>query len=118
MTAASFGHALDQITRVPGVRGAMLVSGDDGLVVAEHLMEGIRGPAVAALAASLATRLRRAMEAAGAGTGQFWQLLCEGGGLLVVPGPSGGLLIVAITAPDVNVGLVRLELLRAAEAVA
>ncbi len=119
MTAARFGHALDQITRVPGVRGAMLVSGDDGLVVAEHLMEGIRGPAVAALAASLATRLRRAMEAAGAGTGQFWQLLCEGGGLLVVPGASGGgILIVAITAPDVNAGLVRLELLRAAETVA
>jgi len=119
MTAASFGQALDQITRVPGVRGAMLVSGDDGLVVAEHLMEGIRGPAVAALAASLATRLRRAMEAAGAGTGQFWQLLCEGGGLLVVPGASGGgILIVAITAPDVNAGLVRLELLRAAETVA
>src|SRR5438094_7250399 len=118
MTAASFAQALDQITRVPGVRGAMLVAGDDGLVVAEHLMEGIRGPAVAALAASLATRLRRAMEAAGAGTGQFWQLLCEGGGLLVVPGASGGLLIVAITAPDVNAGLVRLELLRAAEAVA
>jgi len=117
MTAASFGHALDQITRVPGVRGAMLVSAEDGLVVAEHLMEGIRGPAVAALAGSLATRLRRAMEAAGAGTGQFWQLLCEGGGLLVVPGASG-ILIVAITAPDVNAGLVRLELLRAAETVA
>src|SRR5256885_1601186 len=49
MTAASFGHALGQITRVAGVRGAMLVSADDGLVVAEHLMEGIRGPAVAAL---------------------------------------------------------------------
>jgi len=62
---------------------------------------------------------RRAMEAAGAGTGQFWQLLCEGGGLLVVPGASGGgILIVAITAPDVNAGLVRLELLRAAETVA
>ena len=119
MTAASFEQALDQVTRVPGVRGAMLVTGDDGLVVAEHLMEGIRGPAVAALAASLASRLRRAMEAAGAGTGQFWQLLCEGGGLLVVPGASGGgILIVAITAPDVNAGLVRLELLRAAETVA
>ena len=116
MTAASFAQALDQITRVPGVRGAMFVAGDDGLVVAEHLMEGIRGPAVAALAASLATRLRRAMQAAGTGAGHFWQLLCERGGLLVVPGASG-ILVVAITAPDVNAGLVRLELLRAAEAV-
>src|SRR2546427_164515 len=117
MAGGSFGRGPARITGGPGGRGAMLVSGDAGLVVAEHLMEGIRGPAVAALAASLATRLRRAMEAAGAGTGQFWQLLCEGGGLLVVPGASG-ILIVAITAPDVNAGLVRLELLRAAETVA
>src|SRR2546427_186552 len=115
MAGGSFGRGPARITGGPGGRGAMLVSGDAGLVVAEHLMEGIRGPAVAALAASLATRLRRAMEAAGAGTGQFWQLLCEGGGLLVVPGASGGgILIVAITAPDVNAGLVRLQLLRGA----
>jgi predicted regulator of Ras-like GTPase activity (Roadblock/LC7/MglB family) len=116
MTAAGYGKALDLVTRVPGVRGAMLVAGDDGLVVAEQLMEGIRGSAVAALAASLATRLRRAMQAAGVGPGPFWQLQCERGGLLVVPGASG-VLVVAITAPDVNAGLVRLELLRAAEGV-
>ena len=36
--------------------------------------------------------------------------------LLVVPTASG-VLLVAVTAPDVNIGLVRLELLRAAEAV-
>ena len=72
--------------------------------------------AVAALAASLASRLRRAMEAAGLGVSLFWHLQCDQGGLLVVPTPSG-VLIVAVAEPDVNVGLVRLELLRAAEAV-
>ena len=46
----------------------------------------------------------------------FWHLQCDKGGLLVVPTPSG-VLIVAVAEPDVNVGLVRLELLRAAEAV-
>src|SRR5205807_10636816 len=101
---------------VHGVRGAMLVAGDDGLVVAEQLMEGIKGPAVAALAASLATRLRRALEAAGVGAGQFWHLQAERGALLVVTAASG-VLVVAVAEPDVNVGLVRLELLRAAEAV-
>ena len=117
MTAApAYGPALDLITRVRGVRGAMLVSGDDGIVVAEQLMEGIKGAAVAALASSLAARLRRAMEAAGLGASLFWQLQCDQGGLLVVPAPSG-ILIVAVAEPDVNVGLVRLELLRAAEAV-
>lgn len=116
MTAA-FKHVLDLITRVRGVRGAMLVSGDDGLVVAEQLMEGIKGTAVAALAASLAGRLRRAMEAAGIGASVFWHLQTERGALLVVPAASG-ILVVAVTEPDVNVGLVRLELLRAAEAAA
>ena len=110
--------ALDMITRVRGVRGAMLVSAEDGLVVAEQLMEGIKGGAVAALAASLAGRLRRAMDAAGTGTSVFWHLQAEQGALLVVPGtePAGNLLVVAVTEPDVNIGLVRLELLRVAEA--
>jgi len=106
--------ALDLITRVRGVRGAMLVSADDGLVVAEQLMEGIKGSAVAALAASLAGRLRRAMEAAGLGASVFWHLQADQGTLLVVPAAS----VVAVAEPDVNIGLVRLELLRAGETVA
>ena len=114
--------ALDLITRVRGVRGAMLVSADDGIIVAEQLMEGIKGSAVAALAASLAGKLRRAMEAAGAGASVFWHLQAEQGALLVVPGGGGGggegILVVAVAEPDVNIGLVRLELLRAAAAVA
>lgn len=111
--------ALDLITRVRGVRGAMLVSAEDGLVIAEQLMEGIKGTAVAALAASLAGRLGRAMETAGTGASVFWHLQGEQGALLVVPGGDaaggGGVLVVAVADPDVNIGLVRLELLRAAE---
>jgi predicted regulator of Ras-like GTPase activity (Roadblock/LC7/MglB family) len=114
---SAFAEALDRVTRVRGVRGAMIVAGDDGLVVAEQLMEGIKGAAVAALAASLASRLRRAMEAAGVGAGVFWHLQAENGALLVVPG-SSGMLLVAVAEPGVNAGLVRLELLRAAETVA
>ncbi len=111
-----FSRALDLVTRVRGVRGAMLVSGEDGIVVAEQLMEGIKGPALAALAASLATRLGRAMEAAGVGGSQFWPLQAEQGALWVVPTASG-ILVVAVAEPDMNVGMVRLELLRAAEVV-
>jgi predicted regulator of Ras-like GTPase activity (Roadblock/LC7/MglB family) len=116
VTATGYARTLDLVTRVRGVRGAMLVSNEDGLVVAEHLMEGIKGPAVAALAASLANRLRRAMGAGGVGASLFWHLQGEQGALLVVPAASG-ILVVAVAEPDVNVGLVRLELLRAAEAV-
>ncbi|HUL04071.1 MAG TPA: roadblock/LC7 domain-containing protein [Gemmatimonadales bacterium] len=116
MTAVAFQRALDLVTRVRGVRGAMLVELGDGVVVAEHLMEGIKGPAVAALAASLANRLGRAMEAAGLGAGVYWHLQASEGALLAVPAASG-ILVVAVTEPEVNVGLVRLELLRAAQAV-
>ena len=114
MNATSFARALDLVTHVRGVRGAMVVARADGLVVAEQLMEGIKGVALAALAASLAGRLQRAMMAAGLGPSQFWHLQCDQGALLVVPAGSG-LLVVAVTEPEVNVGLVRLELLRAAE---
>lgn len=94
MTATKYQQVLDRVTRVRGVRGAMLVAGEDGLIVAESLMEGVRGNAVAALAASLAQRFRQASEASGAGVPDFLHLQGDA---------------------DLNVGLVRLEMLRAAE---
>jgi predicted regulator of Ras-like GTPase activity (Roadblock/LC7/MglB family) len=109
--------ALDRITRVRGVRGAMVVSADDGLVVADALMEGIRGNAVAALAASLAGRLGRAATAAGAGAQRFVHLAAERGALLLLPAAED-LLVVAVTDHQVNVGLARLEMQRAAEDIA
>jgi len=109
-----FRQVLDQITRVRGVRGAMLVAGEDGLIVAESLMEGVRGNAVAALAASLQKRFRQAMEVAAGGMSHFLHLQGEGGTLIIVPAPDG-ILVVTVGTPDMNVGLVRLEMLRAAE---
>lgn len=94
----------------------MLVAGDDGLVVAESLMEGIRGNAVAALAANLAKRFRRASETAACGLPQFLHLQASQGSLLAAPAPSGMLLVVVAEA-DINVGLARLEMLKAGEAV-
>ena len=112
----SFTDALEKLTRIRGVRGAMLVAGDDGLVVAESLMEGVRGNAVAALAASLAQRLRKASEAGGRGIPQFFHLQAQRGTLLAVPAPDG-ILVVAVGDRDVNVGMLRLEMRRVAEGV-
>ena len=110
-------RALDRISRVRGVRGSMFVSADDGLVVAQLLMEGVNGKAVAALAASLARKVGGASGATGAGRVQFAQLAAAGGTLLVsLAAPD--LLVVALAEPRVNVGLCRLEMVRAAEAVA
>lgn len=115
MTSA-FQGALDAVTRVRGVRGAMVVSRDDGLVVADTLMEGVRGNAVAALTASLFQRVAATGATAGAGEARFVQMQADDGILLALAA-SDEVLVVAITDANVNVGLVRLELLRAGEAV-
>src|SRR4051812_28605115 len=67
VTGTRFRRLLDQLTRLRGVRGALLVAGEDGLIVAEAVMEGIKGNAIAALTGSLARRMRRAADAAGVG---------------------------------------------------
>ena len=108
--------ALDGVTRIRGVRGALVVTDDDGMIVADALMEGVRGSAIAALAASLALRFGNAARTTGVGAPQFYQLQAEKGTLVVVPGPSG-VLVVVIGDPELNVGLVRLEMLRVAEVV-
>jgi predicted regulator of Ras-like GTPase activity (Roadblock/LC7/MglB family) len=110
----SLADTLAAVTRIPGVRGALLVSTEDGLVVAESLMEGVDGRAVAALTGSVAARMLGLTGALGAPAPTLLHLQATGGALLAAWGPSG-LLVVAVTAPDVNAGQVRLELLHAAE---
>ena len=108
-------RALDRVSRVRGVRGSMWVAAEDGIPVAQLLMEGVRGKAVAALAASLARKVSGAAAATGAGRVRFVQLEAAGGTLLVAPAAQD-LLIVALADSRVNVGLARLEMIRAAEA--
>ncbi len=108
--------ALDSVTRLHGVRGALVVTSDDGMIVADALMEGVRGNAIAALAASLALRFGDAARKTGVGAPHFLQLQAAEGTLLVVPGPTG-VLVVVVGDRELNVGLARLEMLRVAEVV-
>ena len=106
-------ETLDRVTQVSGIRGAMLVAESDGLVVAEALAEGLDGAAVAALAASLTLRLRRAAQGAGLTVPAVVQLRAETGTLLTVPA-GDDLLLVAVADREANLGLARLELRDAA----
>lgn len=116
MTGIRFRRLLDQVTRVRGVRGALLVAGEDGLVVAEAVMEGVKASAAAALTGSLARRMRRAADAAGVGFPQFVHLQSTNGVICIVPAPDGTL-VVALADAEVNVGMLRLALLKVAEVV-
>jgi predicted regulator of Ras-like GTPase activity (Roadblock/LC7/MglB family) len=107
------GELLDRVTRVPGVRGALLVSRTDGLVVAEQLMDGVDGKAAAALAGSLVGRLTRTAVEAGLQPPTFVQIRADGGSVLAAPG-GDDLLLMAVVSPEANIGLARLEMLDAA----
>lgn len=115
--SANWTGLLDGITRVSGVRGALVVSADDGLVVAESSMGDVDGGAVAALAASLCLRLGRVSGAIGSAAPRLVQLEAERGGLVAAPA-GDGLLLVAVTGAAANVGLLRLALRDAAERMA
>jgi predicted regulator of Ras-like GTPase activity (Roadblock/LC7/MglB family) len=107
-----YAEVIEPITRLRGVSGAMVVSAEDGLIVAESLMEGVPGDAVAALAASLTRRLETAIEATGHEAPSFFHLQASRGALLVVPA-SSELLLVAVADSQVNAGLARIEMLQA-----
>ncbi len=114
---ATYQESLEGLSRLRGITGVMVVSADDGLVVAESIMEGIPGEAVAALAASLMRRMGTALSAAGFALPSFMHLQAAVGALLVVPaGPDT--LLIAIGDQHVNLGLARIEMLQAVEQMA
>lgn len=113
----AYGRVLDQITKIRGVRGALFVAGEDGMVVADAVIEGIKPNAVAALTGNLVRRVRRAADSAGVGVPEFMQLQSAAGTICAVPAAAGALVVVIADA-GVNVGLLRLAMRKAAEVIA
>lgn len=106
-------EVLEGVSRVAGVRCALLVSAEDGLVVAESALDDQPTEAAAAFAARIAERLGTLTRALTAPPMSVLLLQAASGQLFVVDG-SEGLLLVAVTTNDVNIGEVRLALLDAA----
>jgi predicted regulator of Ras-like GTPase activity (Roadblock/LC7/MglB family) len=111
MPPSPFGPMLDAMTRQRGVSAALVVSESDGIVIDSNLQIGQDGDRVAALAASLYRKARLSARAAGMGAVSFMQLEAPAGRLCAVG--AGGLVLVVVAEASVNVGLVRVELLRA-----
>lgn len=116
MLPSPFSATLDALIRQRGVTAALVVSERDGIVVDSNLQIGQNGDRVAALAASLYRKARLAARAAGMGVVSFMQLEAPKGRLCAVG--AGGLVLVVVAESGVNVGLVRVELLRAVDGLA
>jgi predicted regulator of Ras-like GTPase activity (Roadblock/LC7/MglB family) len=112
-----FAEPLEHLTRQRGVLGGLVVSESDGIVVDAVVQPAVRGPVVAALAASLYRRARQSARAAGLGGVRYLELVAEHGRLCMAGahGRVGGgddLVVVLVTDARAGVGLLRVELLR------
>lgn len=114
--SSPFSGILASLIRHRGVNGCMVVGAGDGLIVDSTLQIGMNGAPFAALTASLYRKARRAAQAAGFGDAGFLELDAEQGRVCAVG--RGDLVLVVVAESRVNVGLVRVELLKAAEALA
>lgn len=115
MTTA-YAELLAPLSRQRGVLGCMVVDAADDIIVDSVAHVGVRASAVAALAASLHRKARQSAAAAQLGAVRFLRLEAERGHLFAVG--RGDLVIVILAEPGVNVGLVRVEMLRAVESLA
>ena len=110
-----FGPLLGGLVKQRGVLGSMIVSEADGIIVDSYLQLGVRGTVVAALAASLYRKTRLSSAAAGFGDAGFLQLEAEKGRVCAIG--KGDLVLVTIAESRANVGLIRVEMLRALESI-
>ena len=108
-----FAATVDRLSRIDGVRGAMIVDARAGVPVVADLAEDVAGGAIAALASSLFRRTAKAADTAALGTLRMLQLEAEGGHVVTVG--AGEMLVVAVTEPHAQLGMIRLETTRAAD---
>lgn len=111
MNGSPFTQMLETLTRQRGVMASLVVGESDGMIVDSHLQVGQEGDRVAALAASLFRKTRLAAQAAGLGGATFMQLEAERGRLCACG--QNDLVLVVVAEAAANVGLIRVEMLRA-----
>lgn len=106
-----FQDMLTTLVRLRGVSAALVVDEHEGMIIDSALQFGQDGDRVAALAASLHRKARLSAGAAGLGAVSFMQLEAEQGRVCAAGGDDVVLIVVAARAA--NVGLVRVEMLKA-----
>jgi predicted regulator of Ras-like GTPase activity (Roadblock/LC7/MglB family) len=105
----SLGEAVRRAARLPGARGALLASLEDGLTIASVLPQGVDGDALAALGVSIARRAALACQAAGFGPVNLLLLDAAQGHLVVAV--RGELAMLLLAQPGCSLGLLRKHLM-------
>lgn len=100
---------LEEVTRLTGVRGAVVVSAEDGLVVHEAAMEGLETDDVAALASAVVRRAGQLLAALDDDTVRLCTLTATEGTVIAAQGEQG-LWLVAVADPGAELGRLRLLL--------
>lgn len=109
---SQFAPLIASVTRHRGVSACLVVAEEDGIVVDATAQIGVDTAAFAALTASLYRKASRAATSAGFGRVDVCDLEAEHG--RVIAAGKNGLVVVAVAESRANLGLLRVELLRAA----
>ena len=104
--------AVERLSHVSGVRGALIVETETAIPVAAEVQEGVNATAVAALAAALYVRMVQATATAQLGAVSTVQLEADDGHVILVG--AGEVVLIVISERGAQLGMVRLEARRAA----
>lgn len=98
---------LEGLNKTSGITGCMVV-GKDGIVIAADLNTQIDEEAIGALAASITSNIQKSLERLN--SSPLTQVTIEADNAKMFFSDAGIGLLVVICEPDVNIGLVRLEI--------
>lgn len=110
---STFVSLLTPLSRRRGVVGCVVADAHDGIVVEAVVRQGVNANTVAALAASLYGGAVESARAAEMGEVGFLRLEAERGHVFAIG--SGELVLVVIADVSVNVGQLRVDMLKARE---
>lgn len=100
-------NILGDLNKTSGVKGSMLV-GNDGIIIAADLDTRLEDEAVGAMAASIMSNVGRALERLKQQSAERITIEADAGKIFLNDAGVG--ILAVVTDPDVNVGLVRLEI--------
>ncbi len=105
-------EVLENLTQVSGVRGSLFV-GRDGMIIAADLPADVSEDRVAAVAGAIAATVEDSLSRLERGPLVHAQIDADAGKVFLQEAGPG--LLVVLAQPDVNTGLIRLEMKAAAD---